>query len=181
MNEQLLQSALRIRDWLERNAQRVVLVESCTGGWIASSFACIPGISQWWCGSLVVYRCGSKEQWLGINPHLLSAPDIGPVSAVVTKLLAEQALKHTSEADLAIAVTGDLGPGVPVEKDGKVFGALCFRRNHQIHAFETRLALPPPIDSQDIPRRQERLLAAAQWVLRQTCMILESSSAGAKQ
>ncbi len=181
MNEQLLQNALRIRDWLERNAKRVVLVESCTGGWIASSLACIPGISQWWCGSLVVYRCGSKEQWLGINPELLNAPEIGPVSAVVTRLLAENALAHTSEADLAIAVTGDLGPGVPLEKDGKVFGALCFRHDNQAHAFETHLKLPPPIDAQDIQRREARLLAAAQWVLQQSLMILESSSNGDKR
>ena len=164
MNTYLIASASKLRDALANRQQRLVLAESCTGGWLAASMAALPGVSQWWCGSLVVYRCASKQQWLEISGAVLDDPAIGPVSETVTVQLALQALTHTSEADISIAVTGDLGPGVSVEKDGNVFCALAKRGDPSIRKAHTRLIRPAPRDAEDIAARVARLEEASQWV-----------------
>lgn len=164
MNTNLIDRAAKLREALVSRQQRVVLVESCTGGWLAASMATLPGISQWWCGSMVVYRCGSKQQWLDISGTILDDPSIGPVSDVVTQQLARQALKYTSEADLSLAVTGDLGPGVSPEKDGIVYCALATRQGNTIFQAHTRLTLPAPRDATDITARAARLEEASLWV-----------------
>lgn len=165
MNSNLIASASKLRDKIASSKQRLVLVESCTGGWLAASMASLPGASQWWCGSLVVYRCGSKQQWLDISRTVLDDPSIGPVSELVTQQLARQALVHTPEADMSLAVTGDLGPGVSLEKDGIVYCAMATRRDAEIDHAQTRLVSPAPCDATDIARRVARLEEASQWVL----------------
>lgn len=164
MNTELVGCASKLRDLIANRRQRLVFVESCTGGWLAASMASLPGISQWWCGSLVVYRCGSKQQWLDISAATLDDPNIGPVSEIVTSQLAQQALEHTREADISIAVTGDLGPGVEPHKDGIVFTAIAFRQPALVLKANTKLKSPPPESSQDIERRVARLHEASQWV-----------------
>lgn len=166
MNEQLIKQAAALRDQLAERQQRLILTESCTGGWLAASLASLPGISQWWCGSLVVYRCGSKQQWLGIDQAILDDPEIGPVSQLVTRQLAEQALRHTTEADLSLAVTGDLGPGVPADKDGRVFCALAERGKLEVAEGHMHLQSPAPRDALDIASRVSRLEEASLWVLK---------------
>ena len=52
---------------LAERQERLVLAESCTGGLICATLATIPGISQWLCGSSVVYRETTKRDWLGID------------------------------------------------------------------------------------------------------------------
>jgi nicotinamide-nucleotide amidase len=163
MNANLIAHATKLRDLIISRRKRFVLVESCTGGWLAASLATLPGISQWWCGSLVVYRCGSKHQWLGISDAMLADPHVGPVSELVTVQLARQALAHTSEADLSLAVTGDLGPGVSLEKDGIVFCAMAIRGVDMIFQNQTRLVQPAPRDAADITARAARLEEASHW------------------
>ncbi len=165
MNPQLIARATLLRNELVRRQQRIVLTESCTGGWLAASLAALPGISQWWCGSLVVYRCGSKQQWLGVDAKLLDDPDIGPVSEQVTAELARRALVQTSEADLSLAVTGDLGPGVAAEKDGRVYCALAERNSAEEFRSQTQLQEPAPLDASDVTARVARLEEASLWVL----------------
>ncbi len=165
MSPQMLARAATLRDLLALRKQRLVLTESCTGGWLAASLATLPGISQWWCGSLVVYRSGSKQQWLDIDAATLDNPAIGPVSAWVTTQLAQQALARTHEADLSIAVTGDIGPGAAPEKDGRVFCALAERGCEAPLKAHTRLLSPTPKDTSDIAARVIRLEEAGQWVL----------------
>ena len=164
MNSNLITRASKLRDLVASRHQRFVLAESCTGGWLAASLTSLPGISQWWCGSLVVYRCGSKQQWLEIQDAMLEDSDVGPVSERVTTELARQALTHTSEADISIAVTGDLGPGVSPENDGRMYCALAERGTTKILKAHTRLISPAPLDHTDIARRVARLGEATQWV-----------------
>ena len=168
MHTRLIELAVQVRDAVASQNHRIVFVESCTGGWLAASMATIPGISQWWCGSLVVYRCGSKHRWLGIENSLLDDPLIGPVSLQVTQQLAERALERTAEADLAVAVTGDLGPGVIPEKDGIVYFALAKRDQSIVITANTRLTRPTPRDSTDIAARVSRLEEASAWIFEQT-------------
>lgn len=176
MNINLIARAAELRDLTASRKQRLVLVESCTGGWLAASMATLPGISQWWCGSLVAYRCGSKHQWLNLSQAVLDDPDIGPVSELVTTELARQALVHTAEADISIAVTGDLGPGVSPEKDGTVFCALATRGVDEIRKAQTVLTHPAPRDATDIAARTVRLEEASQWVFECAINWLQTNS-----
>jgi nicotinamide mononucleotide (NMN) deamidase PncC len=115
----------------------------------------------------VVYRNESKAQWLGIDRQLLDDPHVGPVSAPVTRLLAQRALALTSEADLAAAVTGHVGPGCPAQLDGQVF--FCLAKQGSSVLFESSLQLKSaaPRDSDDLAGRAARLREATQWVLQQ--------------
>jgi nicotinamide mononucleotide (NMN) deamidase PncC len=64
---------------------------------------------------------------LGIPVRLLEKP--GPDSAKVTELLAKKLLDKTSEADVALAITGHLGPSAPPRLDGHVFIAVAWRHS----------------------------------------------------
>ena len=91
----------------KRNA-RLVLAESCTGGLVAAALTEIPGISEYFCGSLVVYREPSKRGWLGVKAATLKKHS--SVSAEVASEMARGALRKTPEATLSGAITGYLGP-----------------------------------------------------------------------
>lgn len=125
-NDSELDLLLRaIRDSLSATHQRLVTAESCTAGFVAAELGQIPGISESWCGSLVAYRKESKFEWLGIDRSILDDPLRGPVSEDATRELARAALQKTSEATIAAAVTGHLGPNSPPGMDGHVFTAVA--------------------------------------------------------
>ncbi len=154
-----------MRDVLKRHQKRLVLAESCTAGRVAATLAVVPGISEWLCGSFVVYRNDSKAQWLGIPTDLLDDPQIGPVSSQVTKLLCQRALDHTPEADVAVAVTGHIGPGCPSELDGKVFVCCLVRHGLALRELAHQLSAPAPRDAGDLAGREARLNEATRIVL----------------
>jgi PncC family amidohydrolase len=108
---------------LRESQQRIVLAESCTGGLAAAWFTSVPGVSELFCGSMVVYRNETKSQWLGVDPQLLANPQIGPVSPQASQELARRVLEATPEADVALAITGHFGPGAPAHLDRRVFMA----------------------------------------------------------
>ncbi|MCA9191656.1 MAG: CinA family protein [Planctomycetales bacterium] len=145
---------------------RVVLAESCTAGNVAASLACIPGISRCLCGSFVVYRCDSKSRWLSVPELMLDNSVDGPVSERVTQQMAWNALRLTPEADISIAVTGELGPGVvPVSKDGLVYISIADASGIRI-TEDYRLKLPTPGSQTDFIQRKARRDEATQLVLR---------------
>ncbi|MEX0704012.1 MAG: nicotinamide-nucleotide amidohydrolase family protein [Planctomycetales bacterium] len=117
--------ARRLASLLLERGLRLVLAESCTGGLVSASLAGVPGISEHFCGSAVVYRPDTKVRWLGIPRELLEVP--GPVSAEVAIEMARGALERTPEADVAASVTGHLGPDAPPEQDGLLFAAVAVR------------------------------------------------------
>lgn len=185
-----LELAIGLRDQLASAQLRLVLVESCTAGRVAACLGLLAGISQWLCGSLVVYRSASKSAWLGVPQDLLEDPLQGPVSAAASSWLATAALDQTPEADLCIAITGDVGPGAPPATDGWIFLAAARRPARQqevltpqqqmlaaaleqplapvclVKEWQQRLANPAPRDSSDIAGRQARLEEAAKWTLK---------------
>jgi nicotinamide-nucleotide amidase len=120
-----ISAARRVARLLKDQNRKIVFAESCTGGLVSGSLTKIPGISQWHCGGVVVYRNETKQAYLTIPAALLDNP--GPVSAEVAELMAVNVLKMTPEADLAAAVTGHLGPNAPVNLDGLVFVAVACR------------------------------------------------------
>jgi len=131
---------------LRESRKRIVLAESCTGGAIAANFTVVPGVSEVFCGSMVVYRNDSKTQWLGLDPAMLADPKIGPVSPQTSELLARQVLAHTPEADFALAITGHFGPDAPAHLNRRIFVTLVRREDFQVW---TKDALLPDLASID--------------------------------
>jgi nicotinamide-nucleotide amidase len=168
------ESQLReIRDRLAEGEHRLVLVESCTAGMVAASLGQIPGISKYFCGSWVVYREASKQQWLGIDQALLEDPQRGPVSQQVTELLAKAALDRTPEATIAAAITGHLGPAAPRPLDGKIYSAVQGRDWLQRRDAEGWLSSPAPRDHDDWEARRHRQTEATRHLLRQLLLFLQ--------
>ncbi|MCE2751695.1 MAG: CinA family protein [Pirellula sp.] len=130
---------------LRESRKRIVFAESCTGGAVAANFTVVPGVSEVFCGSMVVYRNDSKTQWLGLDPVMLADPEIGSVSPQTSQLLAQQVLAHTPEADFALAVTGHFGPDAPAHLNRRIFVALVRRGDFQVW---TKNALLPDLASQ---------------------------------
>jgi PncC family amidohydrolase len=146
-----------LRDALRDAGHRLVLAESCTAGNVAAQLGQLPGISEFFCGSMVVYRNASKAEWLGISRALLDDPTLGPVSAAVTLALAQSALQRTPEATLGAAITGHLGPGAPAGYDGCVYCAIVDREDPEYAAQRAlRLLSAVPRDEGDLDARRVR-------------------------
>ena len=73
----------KIYKLLKQSQLRLALAESCTGGLIAGQLAQIPGISEHFCGSAVVYRYDTKARWLGLSRRELDKK--GAVTAPCAK------------------------------------------------------------------------------------------------
>ena len=116
-------AARRVALLLKAADCKVVFAESCTGGLVSGALTKIPGISNYHCGGVVVYRNETKMAYLGISAAVLKTP--GPVSAEVAELMARKVLKKTPEADIAVSVTGHLGPDVPPKTR---WAGICWHR-----------------------------------------------------
>jgi nicotinamide-nucleotide amidase len=119
MTAELEQTAKRVAQRLARTQTQIVLAESRTGGMVAATLAQIAGISQYLCGSAVVYQEQTKTAWLQIPANLLQ--QFGAVSPQIAEQMAEQVLRQTPQATLALSITGHLGPHAPPELDGVVY------------------------------------------------------------
>jgi PncC family amidohydrolase len=121
LEEAIYSKVLEVIRLLRESKQRIVLAESCTGGLVAATFTSIPGVSDVFCGSMVVYRNDTKNRWLGLDEQMLADEKIGPVSPQASEELARKVLLLTPEANFALSITGHLGPNAPVELNRKVF------------------------------------------------------------
>ena len=122
--------ALTVASCLAETGRRLVLAESCTGGLAAAALATIPGISRGFCGSAVTYRDQTKIDWLDV-----AVSDLARVSAVSREIAGQMAvgvLRHTSEADVAVSITGHLGPDAPPDGDGTVWIGMAYRTREGI-------------------------------------------------
>lgn len=166
--------AKRLAELLRQSGRRIVFAESCTGGLISAALTAIPGISEYHCGSAVVYQVQTKHRWLGIAESLLQKP--GPVSREVALAMARAVLDRTPQADLAASVTGHLGPNAPKRQDGLVYSAVAVRST-ELQTFCRRERLAGGPDSSDGRRlRLQRRKAAAAYVLRLCSDVLESAT-----
>jgi len=175
---ELNKAARQLADLLQRRQQRIVFAESCTGGLVSATLTKIPGISEFHCGSAVVYRIGTKNQWLGIARSILKKP--GPVSRIVAAEMAERVLAKTPEAKIAASVTGHLGPDAPRLQDGLIYVGVALRntgrstRRPKVVVRKHRLDTAVVGQGQSSGRslRNRRQLAAAQFVLETACTVL---------
>jgi nicotinamide-nucleotide amidase len=146
----------RVVKQLRAQNVRLVLAESCTGGLAAALLARIPGVSEFLCGSAVVYQVETKARWLRVSRRLLRDP--GPVSAEVASAMSAGALAATPHADVAAAVTGHLGPGAPPSQDGLVFLAFAQRmKGNSPHIVVDKVELTNEPDDHNAEKLQKRL------------------------
>jgi nicotinamide-nucleotide amidase len=99
-----------------RIGKKIVVAESCTGGWITQLITSIPGASQVLHSGIVTYTNQAKSDMLNVPPDVLfgeSAP--GAVSKETVCIMAEHALNQ-SNADYAVATTGVAGPSESEDK-----------------------------------------------------------------
>ncbi len=104
----------------------IVTAESCTAGLIAASLSTAEGAGKTLHGSFVTYTKAHKTRALGIPAKLLARE--GSVTRRVAADMLRGALRH-SPADIAVAVTGVLGP--EPDEDGNPVGLVfigCQRR-----------------------------------------------------
>ncbi len=100
---------------------KLVIAESCTGGWIAKCVTDVAGSSQWFDCGFVTYSNEAKVKLLGLSDSLLAR--YGAVSQEAVQHMASGALAK-SRAQLAVAVSGIAGPGGGTED--KPVGTVCF-------------------------------------------------------
>lgn len=163
----LYSNCLRVRNQLRATGHRLVLVESCTAGLVAAELGQIPGISEHFCGSMVVYRTTTKQAWLDIPTELLEDAALGPVSAEVTGRLAVAMLRKTPEATISAGITGHLGPKAPGDMDGRVYCAVLKRDATSGTPVVVRhqLRSASPNDMEDVFGRRVRQQEAAKLLL----------------
>ncbi|MFN4281916.1 MAG: CinA family protein [Alphaproteobacteria bacterium] len=89
---------------------RLATAESCTGGLVAGALTEIAGSSDVVECGFVTYANAAKTRLLGVAPAWLNDPNVGAVSEVVARAMAEGAL-GAGRVDVAIGVTGIAGPG----------------------------------------------------------------------
>jgi len=159
IDQQLINVALEVRDFLKERQLRLVLAESCTSGLGAVALSQIAGISQFFCGSAVTYRNATKSSWLEVSAADLASSEIGPVSETVARQMVSGVLHATPEADIAAAITGHLGPNAPVELDGLAYIGVGNRERIEVQAIR----LMSGDDSVDLRRRRQ--VEAAQRLL----------------
>ena len=113
----LLAQADSVMRTLRARKLSVVTAESCTAGLIAAALSQADGASEHLHGSFVVYTKDNKAKALGVPSALLA--ERGSVNDDVAKHMACGALER-SPADIALAVTGVLGPDE--DEDGNPVG-----------------------------------------------------------
>lgn len=184
MSPELERLAQAVSELATQAGCKIVLAESCTAGLVAQSLSCIPGASHWLCGSAVVYRNETKVAWLGVDPVQLADPLIGPVSPETAAAMCAGILERTPEADLAVSVTGHLGPDAPVELDGFVYIAALSRHARfpgelaSVRSLQLS-ALLPDVSPQPTLRQQRQHEAAAHvLLLLSEALLTFSGSAG---
>lgn len=97
-----------IIDYLKEQGRTLVTAESCTGGYIAHLLTSIPGASEVFSGSVVVYSNEIKSTLLGVTETTLQ--HFGAVSRETVSEMASGALQKLG-SDYAVACSGIMGPG----------------------------------------------------------------------
>lgn len=92
---------------LRDTGKRLACAESITGGGVGARITSVPGASEVFVGSAVVYTNEAKMGLLGLSREVLDGP--GPVSEDCARQMAAGA-RRVFGADLGLALTGAAGP-----------------------------------------------------------------------
>jgi nicotinamide-nucleotide amidase len=124
-----------ILDFMEARNLKLVLAESCTGGFLAHQFTQHAGCSSVFEGSAVAYSYDLKERMLGVNHQTLLT--YGAVSAEVVEEMAQGAIAKY-QTDYAVSISGIAGPGggMPEKPVGTVWIAVANKSKVLSRRFE---------------------------------------------
>jgi nicotinamide-nucleotide amidase len=112
-----------VAERLSERGESVATAESATGGLIGSLLTDVPGASEYYDSSLVVYSNRSKQQLLAVSSEAL---ENGAVSSEVAREMA-QGVRDTSQTDWGVSTTGYAGPsGGNSEPIGTVYIGIAF-------------------------------------------------------
>src|SRR6185503_21313353 len=89
------------------SGKTLACAESITGGGVGARITSVPGASDVFAGSAVVYRNEAKMAVLGVSRETLEGP--GPVSEECAREMATGA-RRVFGSDLGLALTGAAGP-----------------------------------------------------------------------
>lgn len=117
-----------IKTLLEKD-QKLILVESCTGGLLSQLITQKKGATAYFLGALITYSNSLKEDLCGVSKESLKKE--GAVSNSVALEMAKGALEKHPTASISIAITGIAGPSGATEskKVGTVFIAVANSQN----------------------------------------------------
>lgn len=130
MNEELIAAAKKLYEELKKKNIKISTAESCTGGLVASTLTSVPGISSYFEYGFVTYSNEAKKKLLSIDEDTLEKH-----TAVSTEVAAEMAQGALSKsgADIAVAVTGNAGPGTSEGKPlGMIFISLASKEGYTL-------------------------------------------------
>ncbi len=112
-----------IGNLLRARGLKLATAESCTGGLLGDRLTAVPGSSDYFLGGVIAYAYQAKTVLLGISPEFLLTH--GAVSEETARAMA-RGVRERLSADIAIGITGILGPGggLPNKPVGLVYIAL---------------------------------------------------------
>lgn len=172
-SEETSPRARQVAALLQQTGEQLVFAESCTAGLASATLAGVPGISQHFCGSSVVYQIPTKVAWLGIAPDLIETN--GYVSEEVALAMAQGVLNNTPHATLSASITGDLGPNAPEETDGTAWIAVLSKDNRRLTKLvDLPSAVPENQSVHGVSLRFLRQYAAVESLLEAVIEFLES-------
>jgi len=123
---EVLSMYIRIGEKLIEKDLKISLMESCTGGFIASLLSNTEGISSEFSNSFVTYSNESKID-LGVDAGIIA--QYGVYSKQAARAMADIVRKKLN-CDIGVGVTGCLGrvdPENPLGIPGQVYFAVAFR------------------------------------------------------
>jgi len=96
-----------VSDILREKKKTLSLAESCTGGYLSSLFAAVPGASEILKGSIVPYSNEAKQKLVNVDATVFK--EHGAVSSECVKQLASK-VREKFGSDYAISISGIAGP-----------------------------------------------------------------------
>tara|TARA_Y100000590_G_scaffold387740_1_gene461566 strand:- start:1234 stop:1722 length:489 start_codon:yes stop_codon:yes gene_type:complete len=110
---------------------KISLAESCTGGLLSSLLTQIPGSSEFFESSYIVYSNKSKINSLGVSPSILKK--YGAVSKNTSLHMAKSLYKKT-KTNIVLSITGVAGPDGGTKKNpvGTVFFTIGLKDKQKI-------------------------------------------------
>lgn len=124
MVEDTLEIVKKIHELFVSKGLTLTVAESCTGGLINHLLTERPGASMFLEAGLVAYSVESKHRLLNIRQSFIKK--YGIISEEAAQVMAQGAAELT-DADVALAVTGNLGPDAWEGKEiGLVYAAVKY-------------------------------------------------------
>ena len=125
--KELVEKARAVVEANRKAGRTVAVAESCTGGLVCAALTEIPGSSEVLDAGYVTYSNEAKAADLHVSADVVET--FGAVSVATAWAMAQGALE-SSNADIAVAITGIAGPGGG--SPGKPVGTVVFARAERL-------------------------------------------------